>query len=266
MLTKQETKQTITSLELVEQINLFRKEEGKESDLLHKNLLVVIRDEFEEEIGRLKIQPTSYKDQWNRDQPMFVLTLSQAKQVLVRESKFVRKHVIAYLEQLEEAVKNSNNNNLSEKERFLLDIFRSKDEVEMITNLFKFDRGYVRPLEDKLEAAEEEVKHKKETISYLTDDSKLHTMRQFLNEIIRMKGAGLITDRWNLLYRFYENRTKMNLSVRIRNYNMSNKTSISKLEYIDNVLNDLNTLYEVAVRTFESDFKEKLNRYKLPLG
>ena len=136
----------------------------------------------------------------------------------------------------------------------------------MITNLFKFDRGYVRPLEEKLEAAEEEVKHKKETISYLTDDSKLHTMRQFLNEIIRMKGAGLITDRWNLLYRFYENRTKMNLSVRIRNYNMSNKTKISKLEYIDNVLNDLNTLYEVAVRTFESDFKEKLDKYRLPLG
>ena len=95
----------------------------------------------------------------NREQPMFVLTLSQAKQVLVRESKFVRKHVIAYLEQLEEAVKNSNNN-LSDKERFLLDIFRSKDEVEMITNLFKFDRGYVRPLENKLEAAEKEVKHK----------------------------------------------------------------------------------------------------------
>lgn len=197
MLTKQETKQTITSLELVEQINLFRKEEGKETDLLHKNLLVIIRDEFEEEIDRLKIQPISYKDQLNRDQPMFVLTLSQAKQVLVRESKFVRKHVIAYLEQLEEAVKNSNNN-LSEKEKFLLDIFRSKDEVEMITNLFKFDRGYVRPLEEKLEASEEEVKHKKETISYLTDDSKLHTMRQFLNEIIRMKGAQLITDRWNL--------------------------------------------------------------------
>ena len=264
-----QTKQTIASLELVEQINLFRKEEGKEKDLLHKNLLAVIRDEFEEEIRELKIQP-SFKireiaNGGSKEDIYYNLTLPQAKQVLLRESKFVRKHVIAYLEQLEEAVKNSNNN-LSEKERFLLDIFRSKDEVEMITNLFKFDRGYVRPLEEKLEAAEEEVKHKKETISYLTDDSKLHTMRQFLNEIIRMKGAGLITDRWNLLYRFYENRTKMNLSVRIRNYNMSNKTKISKLEYIDNVLNDLNTLYEVAVRTFESDFKEKLDKYRLPLG
>ena len=98
-------KDTLTSLELVEQINLFRKEEGKDNELLHKNLLAVIRDEFEEEIGQLKIQPTYYRDQWNRQQPMFVLTLSQAKQVLVRESKFVRKHVIAYIEQLEAVVK-----------------------------------------------------------------------------------------------------------------------------------------------------------------
>lgn len=269
MLTKQETKETITSLELVDQINLFRKEEGKTTELLHKSLLSIIRDEFEQELQEQKIL-LSFKirelaNGGSKQDPYYILTLSQAKQVLVRESKFVRRHMIAYLEQLEEAVKNSNNN-LSEKDKYLLDIFRSKDEVEMITNLFKFDRGYVRPLENKLEAAEKEVEHKKETISYLTDDSKLHTMRQFLNEIIRMKGAGLITDRWNLLYRFYENRTKMNLSVRIRNYNMSNKTKISKLEYIDNVLNDLNTLYEVAVRTFESDFKEKLDKYRLPLG
>ena len=48
-----QTKQTITSLELVEQINLFRREEGKEKDLLHKNLLAVIRDEFEDEINGL---------------------------------------------------------------------------------------------------------------------------------------------------------------------------------------------------------------------
>ena len=36
---------------------------------------------------------------------MFELTLSQAKQVLVRESKFVRKAVIAYIEKLETALK-----------------------------------------------------------------------------------------------------------------------------------------------------------------
>lgn len=97
------TKKTITSLELVEQINLFRKEEGKDVELQHKTMLAIIRDEFEEEIGQQKILPTSYKDQWNREQPMFELTIAQGKQVLLRESKFVRRHVVAWLERFEEA-------------------------------------------------------------------------------------------------------------------------------------------------------------------
>lgn len=99
------TKKTITSLELVEQINLFRKEEGKDVELQHKTMLAIIRDEFEEEIGQQKILPTSYKDQWNREQPMFKLTIAQGKQVLLRESKFVRRHVVAWLERFEEANK-----------------------------------------------------------------------------------------------------------------------------------------------------------------
>ena len=99
------TKKTITSLELVEQINLFRKEEGKDVELQHKSMLAIIRDEFEEEIGQQKILPTSYKDQWNREQPMFELTIAQGKQVLLRESKFVRRHVVAWLERFEEVNK-----------------------------------------------------------------------------------------------------------------------------------------------------------------
>nr|DAS91641.1 MAG TPA: KilAC domain protein [Caudoviricetes sp.] len=99
------TKKTITSLELVEQINLFRKEEGKDVELQHKTMLAIIRDEFEEEIGQQKILPTSYKDQWNREQPMFELTIAQGKQVLLRESKFVRRQVVAWLERFEEANK-----------------------------------------------------------------------------------------------------------------------------------------------------------------
>ena len=99
-------KDKITSLEIVAEINRYRKEEGNRTNLQHKDLLKIIREEFSEEIGEGKISPTSYKDQWNREQPMFVLTLSQARQVLVRESKYVRKSVIHFLETLEEKIKN----------------------------------------------------------------------------------------------------------------------------------------------------------------
>ena len=90
------TKKTITSLKLIEQINLFRKEEGKEISLRHDTLLNIIRDEFEEEIGLQKILETQYTHPQNKQKyPMFELTIAQGKQVLLRESKFVRRHVVA---------------------------------------------------------------------------------------------------------------------------------------------------------------------------
>ncbi|XGU46656.1 hypothetical protein ACEXAJ_09980 [Fusobacterium necrophorum subsp. funduliforme] len=98
-------KNEMTSLELVEQINFFRKKEGKKTKLEHFNLLNVIRDEFEEEINALKIQAVEYRDKKGEKRPMFILTLSQAKQVLVRESKYVRRAIIQYIEKLEQALK-----------------------------------------------------------------------------------------------------------------------------------------------------------------
>lgn len=114
-------KKTLSSLELLEQINLFRQEEYKEkrknntlteaekkkgnfTELLHKSLLDIIRDEFSEEINERKILPVEYKDKKGEKRPMFLLTLNQAKQVLLRESKYVRRAIINYIEVLEQAI------------------------------------------------------------------------------------------------------------------------------------------------------------------
>lgn len=114
-------KKALSSLELLEQINLFRQEEYKEKrknntlteaeakrgkfvELEHKDLLKVIRDEFSEEIQEGKISPSSYVNSQNKKQPMFLLTLNQAKQVLLRESKYVRRAIINYIEVLEQAI------------------------------------------------------------------------------------------------------------------------------------------------------------------
>lgn len=98
-------KDKITSLEIVSEINKFRKEEGNKSSR-HHNLLQIIRDEFAEEISLLKIQESTYKNDRGREYPMFILSLNQAKQILMRESKFVRKTMINYIEKLEEQIKN----------------------------------------------------------------------------------------------------------------------------------------------------------------
>ena len=114
-------KKTLSSLELLEQINLFRQEEYKEKfknntlteaeakrgkfvELEHKDLLKVIRDEFSEEINERKISLVEYKDKKGEKRPMFLLTLNQAKQVLLRESKYVRRAIINYIEVLEQAI------------------------------------------------------------------------------------------------------------------------------------------------------------------
>ena len=120
-------KDKITSLELLEQVNIFREKEyefkskngtlteaekkrGNFVKLEHKDLLKVIRDEFLEEIHQGKISPMFYEvkigNGATRQETMFILTLKQAKQVLLRESKFVRKSVIEYIERLEEQLKN----------------------------------------------------------------------------------------------------------------------------------------------------------------
>ena len=97
--------ETISSIELVKQINVFRSEEGNRSELEHRTLLRTIRDEFEEEINQHKIVPVTYKDKKGESRAMFSLTPDQAKQVLMRESKFVRKAMINYINNLEKAIK-----------------------------------------------------------------------------------------------------------------------------------------------------------------
>lgn len=72
-------KDRITSLELLDQINIFRKQEGNRAELRHDTLLDIIRDEFEEEIGLQKLLETPYIHPQNKQKyPMFILNYSQA--------------------------------------------------------------------------------------------------------------------------------------------------------------------------------------------
>lgn len=99
-------KDHFTSLELVDLINQYRQQEGDRKELLHKTMLEIIRDEFEEEINEQNILPADYMDKKGESRPMYILNLSQSRQVLVRESKFVRKAVISYIDKLENKLSN----------------------------------------------------------------------------------------------------------------------------------------------------------------
>ena len=131
------SKESINSKELLKQINIFREMEYKEKEanntlteaqkkrghyieLQHNDLLKKIRDEFNIQVNEGKnplvenkiiptsvngIFETSYKDDKGELRPMFILTIGQAKQVLLRESRIVRRKVIEYLNLLEKRIR-----------------------------------------------------------------------------------------------------------------------------------------------------------------
>lgn len=106
-------KDTITSLELVEQINFFREQEGNKTELQHYDLLKIIRDEFDQEIHEGKIsfmyQDIKIGNGATRKSPYYILAYNQAKQVLLRESVAVRRAVIKYIEHLEKQLQGAIN-------------------------------------------------------------------------------------------------------------------------------------------------------------
>lgn len=103
----------VSSLDLLKEINFWRDKESENSEkeraeLRHDTLLNIIRDEFEEEISLQKILESNYTNDRGRKYPMFNLTLPQSKQILIRESKFVRRAIIKYIEKLEYIIKEKN--------------------------------------------------------------------------------------------------------------------------------------------------------------
>lgn len=143
-------KKTISTLELVKQINFFRKQEGNRAELQHYDLLKIIRDEFEEEIGVGKISASSYRNSQNKEQPMYQLTHSQSKQVLMRESKYVRKAMIYYIEELEKAI----NKPLSVQEMMILTLQEQQKQGERLNiienkveNEIRIDHGEQRKIQ-----------------------------------------------------------------------------------------------------------------------
>lgn len=96
-------KETVTSHELLEQINIFRKQEGK-SKLEHYDLKKIIRKELSKDFNAGKISCIKQKDSRGREQEIYILTFSQGKRVLLRESPTVRQAVIEYIDKLENAI------------------------------------------------------------------------------------------------------------------------------------------------------------------
>lgn len=176
-------KESITSLELLKEINIFREKEGKETEMQHKTLLGIIRDEFEEEISQQELLLSNYYSR-GKEFPMFILTLAQAKQVLSRESKFVRKAVIKYIENLEQQLQK----HLSVEEMIInqaqsvielkKEVLEIRNDVKSVINTVTIESNKQRKIQ--LEIANRVYKLLPEPQSELSnDDIKIMTRKFF---------------------------------------------------------------------------------------
>lgn len=273
-----ENKEMITSLELVKQINIFREEEynykikngielgkveeknGYYTKLEHKDLLKIIRDEFEEEINEGKISLVNYKDEKNEERPMFELTLEQAKQVLIRESKYVRKAILQYINKLENKIVELQNQ-ISKKDLLLLNIINSKGDEAMAIALKEYEEYISKPLIEENNKKQKEIEYKQEVIEGLTQNVTIYEKRQLLNRVVRYKGADY-RQRWTELYKVFKETHHIDLKTRMESYNKINKPKMkSVLDYAEN-FGHIDNLYKIACKLYESDMNELLENIK----
>ena len=143
---------------------------------------------------------------------------------------------------------------ISKQDKMLLKIINSNSKEELASNMTEYQLEYVKPLEL-------ENSRKQQLIDGMTNHIKGKSQRQMINEIIRRKGISEIKERWDILYNYYEKEKHMNLSERVENYNSKQpkkKDNVNKIEYIENIICDMQTLYELAVKIFETDFASNL--------
>lgn len=105
---------SITSVELIQLINEFRKEEGNPVEKRHDDLLKSIRNEIEVLrkagiVGDGNFSETSYTDSWNREKPCYSMNKAGVLQMLNKESAVVRYKTVQYIDKLEQVLKGQQN-------------------------------------------------------------------------------------------------------------------------------------------------------------
>lgn len=120
----------INSIELVEMINTFRKEEGDAVEKEHKDLLKSIRTEIETLknagiIGQGNFSPSSYVNSQNKEQPCYSMNKKGVLQMLNKESAVVRFKTTEYIEKMEQKLQAIHNQQLESNYLLLSERFNA---------------------------------------------------------------------------------------------------------------------------------------------
>ena len=130
--------------------------------------------------------------------------------------------------------------------------------------LFKTTLETVRKQNEIIQKQKEEIEHKEDVIIGLVDEITIAEKRQILN--MRHNHANYQL-RWQMLYREFDNKYHINTQARMDTYNETHKPKCkNRLDYIDNVMNKIPELYELAAKLFENDVKELVDQMYLAVG
>lgn len=90
-----------TSIEILSLINYYRASNNIKSTI-HSTVLKNIRTEFKELYNNGEIEVSSYRSNSTKQQPMYIISNSQFKQLISREKMAVRQQITKFIEYVEE--------------------------------------------------------------------------------------------------------------------------------------------------------------------
>jgi prophage antirepressor-like protein len=141
--------------------------------------------------------------------------------------------------------------------------------IGLLQNL-KEEQQQRKIAEEKAKVLEIEVDHKEDVIVGLCQDISLAEKRQRIKQIINHNSNGRYSDRYNLLYKEFQDKYHIDLKRRMNNLEVksinenrhheyikiTSKIKTNKMEYIDKILCMIPELYEISCKIFENDVAE----------
>ena len=117
--------------------------------------------------------------------------------------------------------------------------------------------------EERIQEQETEIVHKEDVIISLTQDVSIAEKRQRINDIIRYGAKGRYSERWSLLYKEFDSKFHINTKVRLERAKERGEVlkSTTRMDYICDVLNLTNELFDLCTVVFEADYIDMLENY-----
>ena len=114
-----------------------------------------------------------------------------------------------------------------------------------------------------IENKNNELDYKEDVIIGLVKDISLAEKRQRISQIIRHNHNNY-SERYGLLYKELEKKYHLDIQRRMENAIEKGtiKKSMKKMEYICNIMNMTNELYEICCKLFENDFNSLVDEFK----